>query len=210
MRGVDGQGHEGRRRGDRRHDAHRTHGKSAVQSGQPDDTRDAGRCSRQKLGNSRKGVSGDDHPERDTREADRLREDEDGQDADSPRRKPPEEVAGSPGKRGAKRQQRRHAALRVADRARGRLGVELIRVIQHGRLGRTSRLAIVVAGNRVQELGLHLEVEALCPVLDQPQPEMDVSEEATLLGLRKRGTWAKLARAADVVQERSGEQQVRA
>ena len=91
MRGVDGQGHEGRRRGDRRHDAHRTHGKSAVQSGQPDDTRDAGRCSRQKLGNSRKGVSGDDHPERDTREADRLREDEDGQDADSPRRKPPGE-----------------------------------------------------------------------------------------------------------------------
>ena len=41
-------------------------------------------------------------------------------------------------------------------------------------------------------------------------PEVDVAEQATLLGLSKRGPSSELACAADVVQERAGEQEIAA
>ena len=53
-------------------------------------------------------------------------------------------------------------------------------------------------------------VQARRPLLDQAQPEMDVAEQAPLLGLAEGRAAPELDRAADVVQERRGEQEVAA
>ena len=60
----------------------------------------------------------------------------------------------------------------------------------------------------VQELGENRRVEIARALLDQPQPEMDMPEQAPFLGLAKSGATSELANAADVVQERGAEQEV--
>jgi hypothetical protein len=59
-----------------------------------------------------------------------------------------------------------------------------------------------MAGSRVQELCGGAEL------LEHSQPEVDVAEQAPLLGRREHGRRAELARAADVVDERRGHQEV--
>ena len=66
----------------------------------------------------------------------------------------------------------------------------------------------MVARDGVEELGEDRGVEVARALLDHPQSEVDVSEQATLLGLTERGAGSELADAADVVEERRGEQEV--
>ena len=81
-------------------------------------------------------------------------------------------------------------------------------MIQHGGLGGARSLPVVMDGNGVEQLGPNLGVEARRPLLDQAQAEMDVSEQAPFLGLAECRTAAELDRAADVVQQRRGDQEV--
>ena len=60
----------------------------------------------------------------------------------------------------------------------------------------------------MQQLGAHLRVERLGPLLDEPQAEVDVAEQAALLGRPEGRAAAQLADAPDVVQQRRGEQQI--
>jgi Protein of unknown function (DUF1015) len=75
-------------------------------------------------------------------------------------------------------------------------------VVEDGRLGSAGGPSVVVAGHRVEQLGRSVQL------LEQPQAEMDVAEQAPLLGRREHGRPAQLTGTADVVDESSGEQQV--
>jgi uncharacterized protein (DUF1015 family) len=96
----------------------------------------------------------------------------------------------------------------VADGAGRSLGVELVRVVEDRRLRGASGRSVVVAGDGVQELGEHCGVEVECALLDHPQPEMDVAEQAPFLGRPERRSRPELANAADVVQECRAEDDV--
>ena len=71
-------------------------------------------------------------------------------------------------------------------------------MVEDGRLGCAGRAGVVVAGDRVQQLGGSAEL------LEQPEPEVDVPEQASLVGRREDGRPAQLARPADVVDEGRG------
>ena len=75
-------------------------------------------------------------------------------------------------------------------------------MVEDGRLGCARGADVVVAGDRVQQLGGSAEL------LEQPEPEVDVAEQASLVGRREDRRPPELARPADVVDERRGEQQV--
>jgi uncharacterized protein (DUF1015 family) len=81
-------------------------------------------------------------------------------------------------------------------------------VVEHGGLRSSRRARVVVCGDGVEELRAHLGREACRPFLDQTQPEMDVAEEAPLVGGPERGAAAELDRATDVVEERGGDEQI--
>ena len=98
--------------------------------------------------------------------------------------------------------------LVVADRAGRSLCVELVRVVEDGCLCRPGSLPVVVASDGVEELGQDGRVEVRRPLFAHPQAEMDMAEEATLLGLAERGAPCELANPAEVVEERGGEKEV--
>src|SRR5215218_4623688 len=83
--------------------------------------------------------------------------------------------------------------------------VELIRVVEDGRLRRPGGAGVVVARDRVQKLGARLRVEAASALVDQAQAEVDVSEQAPLPGRPEHGSGRQLAGSSDVVDERGGE-----
>src|SRR5215217_3752517 len=88
--------------------------------------------------------------------------------------------------------------------------VELVRVDEHRRLGRARRADVVVPGHGVQELGERGRVERARALLDHPEAEMDVAEEATFgSGLEERAP-VQLPASPDVVKECGREQQVTA
>ena len=96
----------------------------------------------------------------------------------------------------------------VADGACRGLRVELVRVVEHGRLGGSGGRAVVVARNRVQQLGEDSRIEVASAFLDRPQAEVDVSEKPAFVRRPERRAWAELADPAEVVQERRGEDDV--
>ncbi len=59
-------------------------------------------------------------------------------------------------------------SVSVADRARRGLRVELVRVVQHSRLGRARGGPVVVRGDGVQELGENGGGEIAGALFDQP------------------------------------------
>src|SRR6187551_1999796 len=65
-----------------------------------------------------------------------------------------------------------------------------------------------MARDCMEEFGDNGGVEVARLLLDHPQAEVDVSEQATFLRLTKRGAASKLSDAADVVEERGGEQEI--
>jgi hypothetical protein len=83
-------------------------------------------------------------------------------------------------------------------------------VVQDGGLGRPGRAGVVMRRDRVKQLRLRLRVERLGTLLDQPEPEVDVAEQPALRGLAETGAGAELRGAADVVEQRGGEEQVAA
>ena len=126
-----------------------------------------------------------------------------------PRRETAEEVARAPQRRRAEREDgRRHPGSVVADGAGGGLRVQLVRVVEDSRLGRSGCLPVVVGGDRVQELGAHRGVETPRPLLHEPEPEVDVPEQPPLLRLTERGAALELPRPAHVVQKRGREQEI--
>ena len=81
-------------------------------------------------------------------------------------------------------------------------------MIEHRRLGGAGRARVVVARNGVQELGPHGGLERFAALLDQPQPEMHVTEQAPLVRLAEDRAASELARASDVVHERGRKEEV--
>jgi uncharacterized protein (DUF1015 family) len=81
-------------------------------------------------------------------------------------------------------------------------------VIEDGRLGGAGGVAIVMRRDRVQELGAHGRVQRVGALFDEPQPEVDVSEQPSFVGRPERRPAPELAHPADVVEQCRGEQQV--
>jgi hypothetical protein len=65
-----------------------------------------------------------------------------------------------------------------------------------------------VSGDRVEQLGEHGGIDVPSSLLDQACPEMDVAEQLALGGRGKKRRRAELTYPTDVVQERSGEQEI--
>ena len=81
-------------------------------------------------------------------------------------------------------------------------------MVQDRGLGGSRCGAIVVTCDCVQELGEDGRIEVAGALLDRAQAEMDVAQQAALLGLAEGRPAAELADAADVVQQRGGEEEV--
>ena len=90
--------------------------------------------------------------------------------------------------------------LVVADGAGRGLRVELVRVVEHGGLGGACGLPVVMAGDGVQELRERRRRDLTGALLDHAEAEVNVSEQAALLGLTKCRPAAELADPADVVE----------
>ena len=75
-------------------------------------------------------------------------------------------------------------------------------------LGGSGRAGVVVARDGVEQLGARALVELRRPFLHEPQAQVDVAEQAAFLRDLESRARLELARAADVVKERGGEQQV--
>ena len=73
---------------------------------------------------------------------------------------------------------------------------------EHGSLGRACAARVVMDRDRVEQLGGRVGF------LQQPQAEVDVSQQSTLLGRCKGRRRTQLARSPDVVDERRREQQI--
>jgi hypothetical protein len=153
LRRVDGERHDRSGRGDRGDDAHGADREAAIQGTEPGEGQDPRRGCGQELFDARERILGHEHPDAHTEQADRLRDEQHGDDRQATGSDPPEEVADTPTERARERKQRRHASLRsvvVADRPRRGLRVELVRVVEDRGLGGARRLAVVVARDRVQ------------------------------------------------------------
>ena len=105
-----------------------------------------------------------------------------------PRKSPRPQLRLAPSARNA-------APKRGGHRSRRRDRVELVRVVEHGRLGGAGRALGVVTRNCVEQLGRSTEL------LESAQAEVDVAEQAALLRRREDRRPAELARPADVVDE---------
>ena len=81
-------------------------------------------------------------------------------------------------------------------------------MVEHRRLGRARSTRVVVTGDRVQQLGARVRLDAGASLLDHAQAEVDVAEQPTLVGLPEGRAGGQLRDAADVVQQRRREQQV--
>ena len=77
-------------------------------------------------------------------------------------------------------------------------------MVKGGRLCGSSRSRVVMAGDRVQELGTRVCVEPARAFLDEAKTEMHVPEQTSFVGLPERGAAGQLDRAADVVQQCRG------
>src|SRR6266540_6388450 len=92
--------------------------------------------------------------------------------------------------------------LPLLDRAGGRDGVELVRVEEHRRLGRSRAAELVVDGDRMKQLCPRPCLQSTGPLLDQAQAEVNVAEQPPLVGLPERRAPLQLAGPADVVEQR--------
>lgn len=83
-------------------------------------------------------------------------------------------------------------------------------MVEHRRLGGPCSPAVVVDGNGMDDLGEDTPLQPAGVRLDQPDPELDVAEQATFLGRAERGPAAELQRPAGVVEQRRGKDEVAA
>lgn len=81
-------------------------------------------------------------------------------------------------------------------------------MVENGGFRRAGCRSVVVARDRVEELGEHCGIEVACAFLDHAEPEVDVTEQTPLLGLAEARARPELADAPDVVQERGRQDDV--
>ena len=81
-------------------------------------------------------------------------------------------------------------------------------MVEDGGFGRPGRAAVMVRSDGVDELGAEGGVEPAGVLLDEPDAEVDVAEQATLGGGCEPGRGAELDRSPCVVDERRGEEKV--
>ena len=60
----------------------------------------------------------------------------------------------------------------------------------------------------MQQFRTRVGLNPAAPLLDHAQPEVDMSKEAAFVGLPERRAGGQLCDAADVVQERRGDQEI--
>ena len=96
----------------------------------------------------------------------------------------------------------------VRDGPRRGDGVELVRVVEHRRLGRARRARVVVEATACRSSARTSAVERLGALLDQPQPEVDVAEQPPLVGRRERRRRGRARACGRHRGERGREQQV--
>jgi len=78
----------------------------------------------------------------------------------------------------------------------------LVRVVEDCGFCGAGRRAVVVARDCVEKLCEYRRLDIMCPLFDHSQPEMDVAEEATLVGLTERRPGSEFADPTHVVEER--------
>jgi hypothetical protein len=83
-------------------------------------------------------------------------------------------------------------------------------VVEDRGLGRPRSARVVVHRDRVEQLGPCVDVECSGALLDEAQREVNMPEELPLRCRRERGSRRELSRPAGIVQQRRGEEQVRA
>ena len=206
---VDGERHDRRGRRDRRHDAHRADRHAAVETPEPDGAGDA-RATASSSAGARPRAPLSAIQTTSPSKPDELRPEQDDQRrtcaASAGRRRsrryptaPPRASASTTA--ATRLSPRRRAGSPPGRRAgsRGRAPPPRRCAPPGGRGGRRPRGG-ARPGRRRRGSRRSL--------LDQPQPEMDVPEQTTLLGLAERRPAPELDRSPDVVQERGGEQQV--
>ena len=81
-------------------------------------------------------------------------------------------------------------------------------MVEDGGFGGTRRRPVVMARDRVEKLCRHGRIEVLRAFLDHPQAEVDMAEQAALVGLPERRAARELSSSADVVEERRGEEEI--
>ena len=81
-------------------------------------------------------------------------------------------------------------------------------MVEHGSLRGARVPPVVMGGDRVQQLGADVALERARALLDHPQAEVDVTEQAALLRLPEPGPALELTDPADVVQEGGREQEI--
>ncbi len=81
-------------------------------------------------------------------------------------------------------------------------------MIEDGGFGGTRRRPVVMTRDRVEKLCQHSGIEILRALLDHPQAEVDVAEQAALVGLPEGRAAGELSNAAEVVEKRRGEEQI--
>jgi hypothetical protein len=86
--------------------------------------------------------------------------------------------------------------------------VELVRVIEDSGLGGPGRAGVVMRRHCVQQFGSNCRLENDGTLFDQPQAEVYVPEEPSLIGLPERGASLELAGATDVMEQRRCNQEI--
>ena len=81
-------------------------------------------------------------------------------------------------------------------------------MIEDGRLCCARCRAVVVARNRVEKLCKDRRLDVMCPLFNHAQAEVDVAQEATLVGLPERRTASQLPCPTDVVKQSCRKQEV--
>ena len=74
-------------------------------------------------------------------------------------------------------------------------------MVEDGRLGGTCRGPIVVGCDRMEELRENGRIEVARALLDQPQAEVDVAEEAPLVRRPERRARPELTDSTDIVHQ---------
>ena len=182
-------------------DAHRARRHPAVEREQPDrpEHRREARPPHVRP-RRRRAAHGDRDAERD--EPERLRQRHHRQRRHDAALQPAEEVADAPGEAGSE-SERSGEHYSVRNRPRRGDRVELVRVVEDGRLGRARGAHVVVARDRVHELRRRADL------FEHPQAEVHVAEQPPLLRRLEDRRRAELPRAADIVDERGREEQDR-
>ena len=173
--------HRNRRAGarDRSHDAERAGRHSEVERDQARRPENRGQARPEDRGAGR-SLAADCDPDSEQRQADRLGDDQDGDGIQRSALKAAEKISDSPRRCGREGERGCEQLLHWPG---GRDGVELIRVVEHRSLGGLGRAQVVMHRDSVQELGANLGLERRRPVLDQPQAQVDMAEQAAFVGL---------------------------